>query len=322
MELFQLFWDDQRNLILEFREDQEASLVQCPQAIKSLNLKYEISKIDPNQRYPTTLPSLVSIKEFKDLQDRLLFKIDLQEILETNELQINFKQLTVILHGGRKKKVEIKKTINLDEIIIDDEYYEAFLNPELIQVENKIIPSKSINSSLCQERVYRKIKADPQTNKPKDLFIYQKNSVSFSAESNEFVSAIKENSQRLEAVEKELQNLSKILKDLNMSPQLRSLTPPNPPPKLNAPVVKAPPIKRLPLRKPAISSKKLPFLGELSSIFEKSVSRNEEFNFREILKPMNEEELEKVTLNEEELKKREEAFYTRQIERFAEETAQ
>ena len=46
MELFQVFWDDRRNLFLEFKKNEEDKPYFVSEIIKRLNLKYELSRID------------------------------------------------------------------------------------------------------------------------------------------------------------------------------------------------------------------------------------------------------------------------------------
>jgi len=64
MELFQVYWDDQRNLFLEFKKDQIENQLFLPGTIKRINLKYEISKTSRRDLYFKEEPYLISVKNF------------------------------------------------------------------------------------------------------------------------------------------------------------------------------------------------------------------------------------------------------------------
>jgi hypothetical protein len=64
-----------------------------------------------------------------------------------------------------------------------------------------------------------------------------------------------------------------------------------------------------------MNSSKLMVLREMKSIFQDNLEQNSEFNIKSILKPLTEEELEAITLNEEELIKKEEEAISNQINR-------
>ena len=63
MELFQVFWDDQKKLFLEFEKNDEEQVLILPEKINRLNIQYEISKIVKQGIYYKESPSLVSIKK-------------------------------------------------------------------------------------------------------------------------------------------------------------------------------------------------------------------------------------------------------------------
>lgn len=327
MELFQVLWDDQRNLILDFKESGRNNSVHDLQELKRLNLKYEISKKDQNQSRALAQPALVSVKEFNHTPDRLIFKIDLSDVLEFDELMIQFKALTLYSQNGTRKRIELKKSMDLSEIIIDEDYYDSVIevNPVEFMKEEK---SNAINGSHTKEQIYRETETDVTNNRKKDVFIYQKNSTTFSSDSNDLIRAIQENSARLARVEEGLIELTKTLKSMKFASAPNISPPPQlkPPPKstsLNSiPNKPSPTFKKLPMKRPVRKdSGRLPYLGELRSIFKRKDENDKEFNFKDVLKPLSEEELKQITLDEEQLQKKEDEFYKRQLELFSEKEA-
>src|SRR4030043_2072444 len=98
MELFQVFWDDQKNLFLEFKKDQNEKSEIVPNKVKRLNLKYEIIPLDKDGLYPNE--SLISIKKFNFFKDSLLFSINFDDLNYIDNLEINFLLLTIIFYSG------------------------------------------------------------------------------------------------------------------------------------------------------------------------------------------------------------------------------
>jgi len=74
MELFQVFWDDQRKLFLEFKKNDEEQTQFLPDKIKRLNFQFEISKIVKQEIYYKQSPSLVSIKKIYHSNDHRWFQ--------------------------------------------------------------------------------------------------------------------------------------------------------------------------------------------------------------------------------------------------------
>jgi hypothetical protein len=64
------------------------------------------------------------------------------------------------------------------------------------------------------------------------------------------------------------------------------------------------------------SSAKLLVIKEMKTIFRETTEINKGFSIKDILKPMEEIDLQSITLNDEELKKKEEEAITNQIKRF------
>ena len=63
------------------------------------------------------------------------------------------------------------------------------------------------------------------------------------------------------------------------------------------------------------------FLPELKEIFNNSAEINGDFNFKEILKPMDAEELKMIVLDDEELEKKELETLERQMEKIEQENS-
>ena len=102
MELFQVFWDDRRNLFLEFKKDEVDKPFFVSENIRRLNLKYELSRIDRKEGYNKEMPVLVSIKKFLISEDFMAFSIDLDLLIPQEDLEINFVNLTVFFYSGER----------------------------------------------------------------------------------------------------------------------------------------------------------------------------------------------------------------------------
>ena len=75
MELFQVFWDDQKKLFLEFEKNDEEQVLFLPESINRLNVHFEISKVVKQDIYFKQTPSLVSIKKIYHSTEYLGFSI-------------------------------------------------------------------------------------------------------------------------------------------------------------------------------------------------------------------------------------------------------
>ena len=80
MELFQVFWDDQKNLFLEFEKTDEEQVLFLPEKITRVNFQFEISKIVKHEIYYKQSPTLISIKKYYHATNKLGFSIELDEI--------------------------------------------------------------------------------------------------------------------------------------------------------------------------------------------------------------------------------------------------
>ena len=110
MELFQVFWDDQNKLFLEFTKDQKEKQLYLPDKIKRLNLKFEISKQEIYYKDP---PYLVSIKDIYHSDDGLSFSIDLDQLISIEDLQIKILQLVIFLYTGKRIKHTFRESFNM-----------------------------------------------------------------------------------------------------------------------------------------------------------------------------------------------------------------
>ena len=100
MELFQVFWDDQKNIFLEFEKDDEEQVLFLPEKIIRVNFQFEMSKIAQHEIYYKQSPTLISIKKFYHATSRLGFSIELDEIQGFSDVQIKILRLTFFLNSG------------------------------------------------------------------------------------------------------------------------------------------------------------------------------------------------------------------------------
>jgi hypothetical protein len=89
MELFQVFWDDQRKLFLEFKKNDEEQVQFLPDKIKRLNFQFEISK------------------GYTDIQIKVL-------------------KLTIYLYSGHRIEYTFSEKFNILDIGINDDCYDGF----------------------------------------------------------------------------------------------------------------------------------------------------------------------------------------------------
>ncbi|MCP4763322.1 MAG: hypothetical protein GY870_16225, partial [archaeon] len=269
--------------------------------IKRLNLKYELSKIDRTDVYNKEMPILVSIKNFFISENLMAFSIDLDLLMPQEDLEIKFVNLIVFFYSGKRIEISINEIYEMSEIYVNDEY--DILNYK------KSPKSESTTPSITQERVIQEISKDFQTKKEKTTSIYEKNQINNPSEVLPYISTIHENSERLKNMESYLKDISETLKHMKFngaslgSPGLSSQD-----------SVGIQRIKRIPVKSP-IASKKLTFLPELKEIFNNRDEDSGIFNFKDILKPMDADELKLIVLDDEVLEKREQDSITRQMER-------
>jgi len=164
MELFQVFWDDQRNLFLEFKKDQLENQLFLPGTIKRINLKYEISRNNKRDRCFRQEPYLISVRNFYFFNEFMAFSIDMSEINDTNDLQIKIVNIIIILYSGKKIEYAISTTFIMSEICVNDECYSKFKYEE-IKTENKT------ENSILHEKIFQELEKDLKNNKERSTFI-------------------------------------------------------------------------------------------------------------------------------------------------------
>ena len=326
MYLNQVAWESQNDLVLEFKNrNEEDPKLNNPEDIKRLNLKYELCKKNDPSRGANAYPILVSVKDFHVIKGAMAFSINLDKIIDPDELQISITKLTIIYNSGKKKAILINKRYWMSDIGRDEDFYTDFYT-----AHNKEDEDLGESNSITQEEVYKEVETDIKNNQKRERIIYKRNhtQISNSASNSQMTELLKENNQRLENVEKALNNLAQTLKNLgdiklNHSGSSNSPSLP-PPPSPNSSQMKKSktrssskkPIASFPKRKRknlAPKNSKMAFLGELKEVLNSSKQKSGDFNIRDVLKPMSDDELKKVTLQEEELEKRKLDFMSRNI---------
>ena len=304
MQLFQVFWDDQRNLFFEFKKHADENQLFLPETVKRINLRYEISKAFKRESYQSSLPQLISINTIYFFNEFMAFSIDLSEINDPEELQIKILNLSLFLFSGQRIEYSIKKTFTLSEICINEDCHAKFSYEEL--------KAESISeTSITQEKVYHEFEKDLKNLKEKGTLIYEKNRISGTNHGNPMMSLIRENTEVMKNVVEQLKAINYTLKNLSLGNV--SYTTPSPP-RRGPPQRGIERIKRENGSRPnsAIQSR-APFLPELKSIMQ------DPEEFRKYLKPMTEEELNLIILDDDVLEEKEELAIKRQIKRIEKE---
>lgn len=307
MELFQVFWDDQRNLFLEFKKDKDENQLFLPKTVKRINLRYEISKVFKHENYQNQIPQLISIKTIYFFNNFMAFCIDLSEINNTEEVQIKIISLTIFLYSGHRMEYSIKSTFILSEICINEDCYANFCYEEM-NTENK----SNTESSMTQEKFYHEFETDFKNHKEKGRFVYEKSGVKNITKNDPMMSLIRANTNAINSIVDQLKELNSTLKNMSVnnigyiSPGLSQVGPPK---RLESQIR---PKHKINIKPPG----QLPFLPELKEIFEDSEK------FKNYLKPMSESELKAITLNDEDLEKKQVQAIKRQIKRLEKEESE
>ena len=309
MELFQVFWDDQRKLFLEFKKNDEEQVQFLPDKIKRLNFQFEVSKIVRQEIYYKQSPSLVSIKKIYHSNELLCFTIELDEIQGYTDIQIKVLKLTIYLYSGHRIEYIFSEKFNILDIGINDDCYDGFQFIDLSL-------GKGQKRKITQERVVQSIKTDYNQNKEERTIIYEKNSIENVSADQSVISMMKESNETLKNIELYLKNLSLTMQNMPVSPMSYG-SPVHTPQRVSGPGIER--IKRSEL--PSLiqgrgSSVKLLVMKEMKTKFREITEKNNGFRVTDILKPMSEDELKAIVLSDEELKKKEEITINNQIERF------
>ncbi len=308
MELFQLFWDDQKKLFLEFKKDEEEQILFLPDKIKRLSFRFEISKIVSDQLYFRQTPSLVSVKKIYHSQEYLSFSIDLDEIQGYDDLQFKILKLSIYLHSGQRIEYSFAEKFNISDIWINEDCYVGFQYIDLTK-------NRTQHQNFTKEKVFQEVKKDYTKNKEERTYVYEKNSVESYTVDQSLLTMINESNQTLKNIESHLKNLTTTLQNMPLN------SVPMGPPQGIPQRIPGPSINRITSEKVAsliqssVSSVKMLVIKEMKSKFKEVTEKNNGFSIKDILKPMSEEELKALTLNEEDLRKKEEAAINNQIKR-------
>lgn len=305
MELFQVFWDDQKKLFLEFKKEENEKHVYLPNNIRRLNIQFEISKEEVFYKEP---PYLISIKKLYHSGETLAFTVDLDLINNLENLQIKILRLHIFLNSGQRIEHSFRETFKVSEIDFNEECYIGF------EFEN-LNPNKNLRSTFTQEKIYEEIKTNFNKSEQKRTVIYEKKRVENIPEDFSIISMVSESNKSLKNIEEQLKNLAVILK--NMSFNNTQYLPPLPVKRSQEPGIER--IRRPPsninLLQSGAPSAKILVIKEMKSIFKNSIDENTDFNIKNILKPMSEEDLKAITLSDELLMKKEQESIENQIKR-------
>ena len=315
MELFQVFWDDQKNLFLEFEKNDEEQVLFLPEKIIRVNFQFEMSKIVKHEICYKQSPTLISIKKFYHTTNRLGFSIELDEIQGFSDIQIKILRLTFFLNSGHRVEYTFTEKFNISDIWVNDDCYDGF---EYIDLRG----SRSQKTKVNQERVIEAVKTDFNKNTEERTTIYEKKSIENISVDSSLLSMIGENNKTLKSIELHLKNLSLTLQKLPVNPILSG------PPVRRPQRIPGPGIERIRrMDNPSLipgrgSSAKVLVIKEMKAKFKETTDKNNGFSIKDFLKPMDDTELKAITLNDEELMEREEKAIQNQIKRFEQQQEQ
>ena len=298
MELFQVFRDNQKNLFFQFKKSDEEQLKILPETVKRVNLRFEINRREACLKKP---PSLISIKKFYFFKEFVIFTIDLNEIFDLDGLIIKILHLTVFLQSNKRIETSIYRKFELSEICIDNDFYSECGN-------EKSEIGKISRSSFTQEKIFRECKTDYKNNKEKDTFIYEKSQMKRVSQNDIVMAKIHENNKRLKNIENQLKTVNTTLKNISFN-NFNYVSVGQPrrtiPQRGIERIKKVNEVKsELALRPP----RDIYFLSELKALV------NDSERFKNFLKPMSKEELNAITLKDDDMKKKQIEFFNRQKE--------
>jgi hypothetical protein len=279
--------------------------------IKYINLQFEIYRTIKENLYNSEPPILISIKKIYHRNEFLSFYIDLDELRIAEEVQIIILRLIIYLHIGHRFEYSFREKYKLCDIEINEDCYYGYDFEDLDS-------NKAFKTSLTQEKVYEEIKKDLKSSTEKKTLILEKRKIENFRENNDLVSMICESNESLKIIADELKNLTSTIKNLsfNSIPQSYITQTPVVVNKSGMGIegIKSPP-SRSNLIQDSGSSAKLLVIKEMKSLFQKNIEKNMDFNVKDILKPMSEEELKSMILSNEDLEKKEEQAIQNQIKR-------
>ena len=307
--MFQILWDDQKKLFLEFEKDDEEKDLYLPERIKYVNIQLEISKIIDQNMLSRQPPLLISIKRIYHSNECLSFAIELDDFANIDDLQIKVLRVIIFLFSGQKIEYSFSEKFKLADIWMNEDCYVGY------QLEDLGL-RRTLKSTITHEKVVYQVQKDYANNTEKKTTIIEKNQIENVMDSDSISSLIQENNDTLKVIANELKNLTTVLKSVSFNAGTNYL-PSGPPVRSST----RPPINRIqkPQSMPSLaggSSAKIMVIREMKSVFQKNIEENSDFNVKMLLKPMSEEEFNKIILNEEELLKKEEIAIQNQIERY------
>jgi hypothetical protein len=304
MELACCYFDESSNLFVEFNKDEREQEKYIPDTVSRLNLKFEICKTIPHEHYKKNLPSLVSVKDLYFSPYSIAFSLDLDRLVNPQDLEIHFMQLTVFLESGKREVITLDQKYDVAEIEYVEDCYSGF--------EYKEFKKENVKKTHTEEKVYHEVERDLKNQKERSRTIYQRNKDETFKESETVITVMKQGNERLRAIEEQLRTLTTFMKNMNFSGGGYSQGPPR---RSNSQDKGILPIKRKTPKKTGMPGKGLVYIKELKTVLQKGTKDNNEFNVNDILKPMSDDELKQITLNEDDLTKKQEEFIERQVQK-------
>jgi len=307
--MFQILWDDQKKLFLEFEKDDEEKDLYLPERIKYVNIQLEISKNFDQNNLSRQPPLLISVKRIYHSNECLSFAIELDDFANINDLEIKILRVIIFLFSGQKIEYSFSEKFKLADIWMNEDCYVGY------QLEDLGL-RRTLKSTITQEKVIYQVQKDYAKNREKKTTIIEKKQIENVMDSDSISSLIQENNNTLKVIANELKNLTTVLKSVSFNAGT-NYSPSGPPVRSSS----GPPIKRIQNSQsiPSLaagSSAKVMVIREMKSVFQKNIEENSDFNVKMLLKPMSEEELNKIILNEEDLLKKEEIAIQNQTKRF------
>lgn len=307
MELIQIFWDDQNNLFLDLNKDQKERQLFLPETIKRVTIQFEISKFLNQKSHLKEPPYLIAIKKLYHSTESLSFSFELDELTNFDELQIKILRISIYLFSSQRFEYYFKESFKMSDIGVNEDCYLG------LEYENLEL-TKSVKRTVSQKKIFQDIETIIHESIEKQTFIYEKSNFESPSKDDSLVSLISESNKTLKRIEQELKNLSSSIHHLP-SNNLQYF-PPNPVRRTTESGIERIRVPSKPvLIQGQISSSKLMVIKEMKSIFKSNVENNSDFNIKDILKPLSEEELESMMLDDEVLAERETIAIKNQIER-------
>ncbi|MFX1287859.1 MAG: hypothetical protein ACFFFY_04780, partial [Promethearchaeota archaeon] len=213
------------------------------------------------------------------------------------------------LYSGERIEYTFSEKFNASDIWVNEDCYAGF---QFIDLSLR----KKQRKKVTQERVVQATRTDFNQKKEEKTVIYQKSSIESIPMDNSVISMMNESNKTLKNIEKHLASLALTLQNMPINPL--SYSPPSGTPQR----IPGPAIERVKgseiqsLIQSQNSSAKLLVIKEMKKIFRESIEKHNGFSIKDILKPMDEKELQSITLSEEELIKKKEESINNQIKRF------